>query len=243
MEWFESWFDSPYYHLLYQNRNDTEAEAFMSRLLQFLEMPPQATVLDVACGKGRHARYLAAQNLKVTGIDLSKQSIDYAKRFEADNLSFAVHDMRKVYQAEGFDYVFNLFTSFGYFDRYEHNLWAIQAITKNLKTNGVFVIDFMNAHKVIENLVEEEDKVMDGVLFVIKREVEDGVIVKKINLIDEEEGRNLKFEERVHGLRLSDFEDFFQKTGLEILHTFGSYHLEPYDMENSNRLIIVATKK
>ena len=54
-EWFASWFDSPYYHLLYQHRDDNEAKQFIGHLTEALDLPQGAKVLDLACGKGRHS--------------------------------------------------------------------------------------------------------------------------------------------------------------------------------------------
>jgi steroid delta-isomerase-like uncharacterized protein len=49
-------------------------------------------------------------------LDLSEASIRTAKSFEHDGLRFACHDMRRRFGTGAFDYVFNLFTSFGYFE-------------------------------------------------------------------------------------------------------------------------------
>ena len=38
-------------------------------------IPPHATALDLACGAGRHMRWLQAQGLQVTGVDRSPEAI------------------------------------------------------------------------------------------------------------------------------------------------------------------------
>ena len=60
-DWFKTWFDSPYYHKLYFERNETEATQSITRLLAYLQPPTDARMVDIACGRGRHARILAAQ--------------------------------------------------------------------------------------------------------------------------------------------------------------------------------------
>ena len=92
--WFESWFDSPYYHLLYQNRDSGEAKHFIDNLTNYLHLPKQSKLLDLACGKGRHSIYFSQKKFITTGIDLSEQSIHYALQFENDSLSFFIYDMR-----------------------------------------------------------------------------------------------------------------------------------------------------
>ena len=54
-EWFEEWFNTPFYHVLYQDRNEEEAEHFVSNLIDFLKVKKDKSILDLACGKGRHA--------------------------------------------------------------------------------------------------------------------------------------------------------------------------------------------
>ncbi len=79
-EWFASWFDSPFYHILYKNRDDEEAQQFISNLIQHIHLKKNAKVMDLACGKGRHARMLHQEGLRVLGVDLSPNSISAAKK-------------------------------------------------------------------------------------------------------------------------------------------------------------------
>ena len=82
--WFASWFNTTYYHLLYKDRNDSEAELFMTQLTNFLNLPENGSILDLACGKGRHAKFLNSLSYNVTGVDLSENSIIKAKEYEND---------------------------------------------------------------------------------------------------------------------------------------------------------------
>ena len=92
--WYKDWFSSPFYHKLYFERDEKEAEAFIKKLIEYLHPPPGSRMLDVACGKGRHSKILAAMGFNVTGFDISFSSITWAKQFEQENLDFYVHDMR-----------------------------------------------------------------------------------------------------------------------------------------------------
>ena len=142
--WFREWFNSPYYHLLYANRDEQEASSFIDALLAYLRPAPGCPMLDVACGRGRHSRYLESKGFEVTGIDLSPNSIRYALQFETDRLHFYIHDMRLPFWIRYFDYAFNFFTSFGYFDtRREHDA-AMRTMAQSLNGGGVLVIDYLN---------------------------------------------------------------------------------------------------
>ena len=129
--WFTSWFDSPYYHVLYKERNYREAQIFMDNLTHYLNLPEHAKVLDLACGKGRHAIYLNQLGFTVLGVDLSENSIAIAKKNENETLHFEVHDMRHSF-ADKYDAIFNLFTSFGYFECDADHLKTLIAIKESL---------------------------------------------------------------------------------------------------------------
>jgi SAM-dependent methyltransferase len=239
-EWFSTWFDSPYYHILYSNRDDRDARLFMDNLLAYLHPKSEHQILDLACGKGRHSRYLNEQGYDVTGIDLSEQSIAYAKQFENERLHFAVHDMREVYRADSFDFVLNLFTSFGYFESETENVVALKAAAESLKHGGKLVIDFMNTDRTIERLVAHEEKEVQGIRFRISRKVEHDFIVKTIEFHDK--GQDYRFEERVRALRQEDFMEYFSMAQLRLVETFGDYRLQPFHPVNSERIIFVLKK-
>lgn len=235
-QWFTSWFDTSFYHTLYKERNDIEAQAFMDNITNYLNIPSDGTILDLGCGKGRHARYLNQIGFDVTGIDLSKNSIDFAKKFENKRLHFKLHDMREPFYKK-YDAVFNLFTSFGYFEKDEDHLNALLAIKNNLNDSGFGMIDFMNSEFVKKNLVPEEIKTMEGIDFHLKRYENDGYIIKDITFTAD--GENYHFQERVRAFNLDDFERLFEKAGLTLLDVFGDYKLSKYHMQSSDRLIMI----
>ncbi|HIP33062.1 MAG TPA: class I SAM-dependent methyltransferase [Crocinitomicaceae bacterium] len=240
-DWFADWFDSPYYHILYKNRDEIEANLFISRLVSFIELPKESTVLDLACGKGRHAKMLFESGFNVLGVDLSPQSIEFASQESVKGLDFQVHDMREVIQGRKFTAIFNLFTSFGYFDSEAENLKMLDSIHSMLEKDGLLIIDFMNAVKVIDNLVEKEEKIVDDVKFDIERRYDGQHIFKDIRFIDGKINRH--YTERVQAVKISDFEKMLTATNFKILRTFGDFNLNDFDETTSDRLIIIAQKK
>jgi SAM-dependent methyltransferase len=239
-DWFATWFDSPYYHILYKHRNHEEAELFIDHLINFLNPEPEARILDLACGKGRHSLFLNKKGFDVTGLDLSPASIQYASAFENEKLHFYVHDMRKLFRTNYFDLILNLFTSFGYFEHERDEMATIEAIAKGLKPGGTFILDFFNAEKVIKTMCASEQKLVDDISFNITRKYEAGYIIKQISFSDK--GKEFHFEEKVRALSLTDFERYFSSCGLKIVHLWGNYDLAPYEAANSERLIVMAKK-
>lgn len=238
--WFAAWFDTPYYHILYQNRNEEEAQSFVTRLVNHLGIEPDQQVLDLACGKGRHAIYLHSLGLNVVGLDLSENSIQYAKQFENERLHFAVHDMRDLYQPECFDVVFNLFTSFGYFDDAAENERVLASIYAMLKPGGRLVLDFLHLEKVLKTLVATEVKTLSGIDFHIEKRFDGKHIYKDIRF--EDQGKAFHFTERVQGLSPADFYRMLEQAGFKVLTTFGDLHLSPLQAD-SDRFIVVAEKQ
>lgn len=239
-EWFEEWFDSPYYHLLYANRSIEEAEKFITRIVDKLNIPPGAKVLDIACGKGRHSRTLAKLGFNVTGIDLSHNSISYARQFESDNLHFQEWDMRCTYRHNGFDYAFNLFSSFGYFKDDADDFAVIKACAEDLKPGGTLVIDYMNTQCTIKNMHKRDIIQRDNIQFHIQKKVADGFIKKKIEFIAD--GEHHSYEEQLKIINLYRFETMLKDAGFELTQLFGDYELNRFDSGSSQRLILIAVK-
>jgi SAM-dependent methyltransferase len=240
--WYESWFNSPYYHVLYGNRDQQEADMFIDRLVDYLKPVPGSHMLDLACGKGRHALALHQRGFKVTGIDLSEENISQAKKFETEGLNFYVHDMRRPCMINYFDGVFNLFTSFGYFGDLRDDQQVIDSVCKSLKKGGFFVIDFFNSKLVGQHIAEQPqgEKSVNGINFTWNKRIEDDHIVKEIDFIAE--GKPHHYEERVQLLHPEDFRHLLAGH-FELEMMFGDYSLAPFEKESSKRLIIVARKR
>ena len=165
---YKSWFDTPFYHILYKNRDYKEAEMFTRKLMRFIKLPLKSKILDLACGKGRHSINLNKMGYDVTGVDNSIESIKKANEYNSQTLKFKVHDIRKPL-GQKFDLIVNLFTSFAYFDDFNDNLKTLESIKSSLNEEGLVVIDFLNIKYVKNNLITENIEEIDGIKFYIKR--------------------------------------------------------------------------
>ncbi len=240
--WFKDWFNSPYYHQLYFNRDKTEAEAFINKLIHYLQPPAGATMLDVACGKGRHSMQLAGKGFDVTGIDLSVDSIREALTHESANLHFYKHDMRLPFWINYFDYAFNFFTSFGYFNTQRENDNAIRTIAQSLKTGGTFVMDYLNVHYSEDHTEHQSEKEIDDVNFIITKWYDETHFYKKIIIEDESQQVPFTYTEKVAKFNLGDFTEMFAYQGMQIQEVYGDYNFGHYDIRKSPRLIMIAKK-
>ena len=241
--WFKDWFNSPYYHQLYFNRDQQEAAAFIDKLIAYLKPPPGSRILDVACGKGRHSIHLANKGFDVTGIDLSEYSISEALKNESSNLHFYRHDMRLPFWINYFNYAFNFFTSFGYFKTAREHDNAIRTISQSLVSGGIFVIDYLNVHYAEDHLVHSFEKEIDGVNYYITKWLDETHFYKKIVVEDEALEEPLVYTEKVAKFSLGDFTEMLAYQDLQIQEVFGDYNFAGYDVRKSPRLVIIAKKK
>ena len=231
------WFDSDYYHILYKHRDYSEARNFIDKIVEYLDLKKGSKILDLACGIGRHSIYLEKIGFDVIGTDKSTNNIKKAKKNENDKLKFIqmemINDTNRKY-----DGIFNLFTSFGYVN-HDYNLKTIKNIERQLKDDGKVIIDFMNTLFVKNNLVIEETKVIDDLSFKIKRKSDGKHIYKEIKFNDQ---KDYFYQEKVMDLTLNDFENYLKRHNLKIIKTFGDYNLSEFDIENSERLVMVIKK-
>jgi SAM-dependent methyltransferase len=119
----------------------TEKEtAFVAR---FLPQPKYATILDLCCGEGRHARLLAEGGYRVTGLDRDASAIESARR-QSNGAHFLVGDMRGLkHLHDNFDAVICLWQSFGDFDD-ATNADIIKQIADKLGASGRFILDIFH---------------------------------------------------------------------------------------------------
>jgi SAM-dependent methyltransferase len=242
-EWYKDWFNSPYYHLLYENRNENEAAAFIDRLIEALQPNRDARMLDVACGKGRHSIQLANKGFFVTGIDISPKSIAEALKYASDNLEFFEHDMRFPLRTNYYDYGLNFFTSFGYFDTYREHLNTIHNMALALKTNGVLVIDYLNPEYTQKHLLPYSEIKKGDVLFTIERKIENKYFLKTISINDPARNKPFVYTEKVAAFSLDDFRNMFEINGLKLTDLWGDYALNAFDPSVSPRMIMIARKQ
>ena len=240
--WYKNWFNSPFYHKLYFERDEKEAEAFIKKLIAHLQPTPGSRMLDVACGKGRHSKTLASLGFHITGIDISGDSIAFAKQFEKENLEFFVHDMRLPAWGSYFNYAFNFFTSFGYFKTRREHDDAIRTIANSLKPGGQFVIDYLNVHFAEEHLLNNETKQIGETTYDIHRWDDEKHFYKKITVVDASLSKPMEYTEKVAKFSLGDFTEMLAFQGMQVQEVFGDYQFNSYDVRKTPRLIVIASK-
>tara|TARA_B100001250_G_scaffold82964_1_gene68459 strand:- start:7858 stop:8589 length:732 start_codon:yes stop_codon:yes gene_type:complete len=240
MNWFENWFDSKYYHILYKKRDLQEAAILIDNLLKMINPAENSFFLDLGCGAGRHSIYLNQKGFHVDGVDLSKKSLKQAEEHQNEKLKFHLKDMRDFCFQNKYDIIINLFTSFGYFEDDQDNKKVFSNIEKSLKINGYFIIDFFNSHKIIRELKDYEIKKIDDIMFKIKRRQDGKFVYKDIYITDRK--NSYTFTEKVRLIKQQQFINYAKNLNMKLTHTFGDYQLNKYEESYSDRLIMIFQK-
>jgi ubiquinone/menaquinone biosynthesis C-methylase UbiE len=141
-EWWASYFDANYLREFAPVFSAQRDRREVARLIEVLELPVGARVLDVPCGQGRHAHLLAESGFRVDGLDYSEALLKQArKRGEGPGLQYRQGDMRRLpgRWTGRFDAVVNLFTSFGFFDDPNDDARFVGEIARVLRPGGTLV--------------------------------------------------------------------------------------------------------
>ncbi|MCU0319749.1 MAG: class I SAM-dependent methyltransferase [Flavobacteriales bacterium] len=235
MDWYKDWFGTRYYALLYGHRDEADAEPWVRSILDRWRPPQGARLLDLACGRGRHALHFDHAGMQVTGADLSPESIAEAAR-RVPRASFRVHDIRSPFPGPPFTYITCLFTSLGYTADEMDDRQVLQAVATSLEPGGRFVLDLLNPAFVVQHLVPLEHRTIEGVQFEVRRWADHQFIHKSITVDDA--GTLYHYQERVRMLYPEHVEALAQQCGLVVEDRTDGPVLSPFDRDRSARYVL-----
>ena len=242
-DWFEDWFNTKEYLEVYRHRNESEAKELVSIILNSIQIPENGSVLDLACGAGRHSIYFAQKGYDVTAVDLSQNLLLVAKEAALENkvnIEFIQSDIRYFSSGKKFDLIVNLFTSFGYFETDSENFMLFEIVKKYLNNSGYFVLDYLNKTYVQNNLVKESTDMLGKGEIIQKRFIEGNRVVKDIFI--NQNGSSKHYRESVRLYDDQELKAAISDAGLKIEKVFGEFNGKGFEKDNSKRIIIIASK-
>jgi cyclopropane fatty-acyl-phospholipid synthase-like methyltransferase len=242
-EWFEEWFNTEEYLDVYLHRNKADAEKLVSLILKNIELQPEANVIDLACGTGRHSILFAEKGFNVTAVDLSENLLNVARKTAREQklkIEFVNADLRKFCIASKYDLAINLFTSFGYFEDEEENLSFFSEAFELLNNKGYFIIDFFNTNFIRQNLIPYSEDLINGQKIIQERKIVGNRVVKKILIT--KNGTRKNFMESVRMYSDRDLISTIQNNNFRIEKVFGDYNGSKFDLNSSPRIIIISSK-
>ncbi|MCX6170681.1 MAG: class I SAM-dependent methyltransferase [Ignavibacteriales bacterium] len=238
-EWFKDWFSSEEYLDVYQHRDTDDAQKLLELIIKVTRLNKNASILDAACGAGRHSINLALRGFAVTGFDLSKSLLKKAKSDSAlqkIEVDLFCADIRKICLQKKFDLILNLFTSFGYFTSDDENFRFAKTAYNLLNEKSYYVLDYLNSDYVIKNLVPETINETGNKRVVELRRIENGRVVKEI-LIQNGTTKDT-YLESVQLYSKEKIISEFEKIGFTIEKFFGDYNGSEFNENTSHRLIL-----
>jgi len=233
--WYQEWFGAEYLEL-YAHRDEHEAReqvAFFRAQFGAIDGP----ILDLACGMGRHLTELSALGYRAAGCDLSFTMLRTGRE-EYGPMAVARADMRHLpFSDNSFSGVVNFFTSFGYFSDEEENVQVVREMARVLHQGAVFLFDYLNVHRELQQLVQRETRETPMGLVGIERwfDPSDRSFNKRITI-----GQK-RYLERVRAYDLSEITAMFTSCGLQIRSAFGDFLGNPFD-DRAPRLILVGSR-
>jgi len=241
---FDSVFEVNDYMYFYQDMLTPEStDLQVEFLIRELELNQDMSILDLACGFGRHANRLAKRGYRVTGIDITPGFLELAG-LEAEELGakveFLISDMRQIDYDCQFDRVLLLFTAFGYFTD-EENLLVLQNIAHALKPGGRLVFDIHNRDTFFKGFMPYIVTEKEGNLMIDRHkfDTQTGRLYNQRIVIRDGVRRDKPFFVRMYNP--TEIQMVLSQAGLTIISLFGGWDGSLLTSD-SRRMIIIAEK-
>jgi ubiquinone/menaquinone biosynthesis C-methylase UbiE len=242
-EWYKSFFKNSFYNPA-SPAAVKQARKESLFVMEQLKLKKGASLLDLCCGPGRHCVEFAKKGLAVTGYDFSAQYLKEARERAKKKkvpLRLARGDMRRLKFKEEFDAVVNLFTSFGYFQKFSDDIKTLAGAARALKPGGLFLIDIVHGDFVRKNFrAKSWAEMEDHYHFEERALTPDGLFNTRIK-VPKKGGKGVRrsfFSRLYDKKRLSAA---LKKAGMRPLKFWGSFSGSPLSVK-TNRLICLARK-
>jgi cyclopropane fatty-acyl-phospholipid synthase-like methyltransferase len=246
-EWPVAFFDDEYLRIYLPQFTEERTAAEAEFIQSSLALPPGATLLDLACGVGRHAIPMAKRGFRVTGVDFNPRYLEIAAReakLAGVELEWAAIDMRSLEWSERFDGAYSFFTSFGYYSD-EENEAVLSRIARALKPGGRLLLDMMNRDWMLTHPLQRTwNQREDGALIMeeVSMDLVTSRVKSRITLIEPSTGALPAKEFDLRAYTCAELTALLARHGLAVRETWGGADRTAYSTE-SRRLVIVAERR
>ena len=230
--------------IMFSQQRLANSPAEVKNIVSLLDIKPQAHVLDLGCGVGRHSLELARQGFRVTGVDRTHRYLEQATEKatqEGLNIEFIQDDMRTFCRPDTYDTVINMFTSFSYFEDPEEDRQVVANVFRSLKSGGSFLLETHGKETLARIFLERNWEEINGVFVLYERKptrnwgwMENRWIMFKDNRPIEH-----KVSHRLYSA--TELATLLADCGFTQVNTYGDLSGNPYD-HTARRLVLVAKK-
>lgn len=242
-EWWKTAFGKDYFEIfetIFPEPTETEA-AFFQTLI-----PQGGTVLDLACGAGRHSVALSRMGFPVTGVDTSIDALSIAQKQADQNkvgAEFLEGDIRHLNIGRTFDLILLVGNALGYGTDLDQQ-HILSGVTSHLKPTGIFVIGLSNVLRTIGSLKDEGDRAheikVDGHTYRIREQYQfDPRTMMKTSTWTAEMDNKEQYRQqtRVRLYFFPELTSMLAQAGLEIINAFGSYQGQSFTVSSSHLIL------
>jgi SAM-dependent methyltransferase len=232
------------YPFLFSDAAREAARADVGAITSLIGRQP-ATVLDLACGPGRHSVPFAKQGGRVTGVDRSPFLLGRAREYaaaEGADVRWVQADMREFAEPASFELAVSLFTSFGYFEAPADNRRVLANVHASLVPGGVFVMDIVGK-EILARIYQpcRVQELPDGALFVQRAAVIDDWtrVANDWLLVRNGQARSFRFRHWIYSA--AELRELLRAAGFADIDVFGGLDASPYGVD-ANRLVLRARR-
>jgi len=245
--------------LVYDNTIDWESrlKREMPFILSLIENVESPSVLDIACGSGRHSIALASHGAEVIGIDYSKSMLQAAERHAAAvdvTPKFILADMEEIKDVvEGpFDLIICLGNSLALLNDIDTLKQVMKDIFHLLKDGGSFVAQVLNFEEIhwtgFRNFPTKVGKLSNGEEITFGRMFEhtdypfSSTLVMSAFKKHNDEWISEVSTQKVLNLKHDQMIAIFKETGFSNVEIFPGYEKGPFDKKYDRSMVIHASK-
>ena len=244
-DWFaDEAFWQTFYAVLFPEERFEIAEEQVDKILGLAGFKG-SSVLDLACGPGRHTVVLALKGFNVTGVDLSPFLLGKARQraeVAGVGIEWVNDDMRNFRRPEAFDFVLSMFTSFGYFENKEDDLKVLRNVFDSLVNGGACLIDIIGKEWLAKHFrPSSSNELPDGSLMIERREIYDDWSRIRNRWILLKEGMAVEFRFQHTLYSAQELKDRLGLVGFKRTRICGDLDGNEYGPE-AERLIAIAWK-
>jgi SAM-dependent methyltransferase len=246
--WYDSFFRSAEWLAIAQTADDEErTRTQVDFVVEWLGLGPDARVLDLACGHGRHAVELARRGLRVTGLDISEPSLAIARERAAAQsveLELVAGDMRELPWRDEFDAVLNMWTAFGYFADEADDARVLAAVRRALRPGGSLLLDTLNVFWLARGWQAHGWQELDDGRLMIEDRAYDHLAGRSTAAwtVVASDGSRTEHRHSLRAYTLPELRVLLEAAGLHVVDTWGGWDGQPFGWE-AQRLIVHARVK
>lgn len=132
---------SKYYDLLYKDKNYELESDYIINTIKKYDKSEIKSMIELGCGSGGHANFLAEKKISITGLDRSQEMVHLANSKGINNFEGLVCDITNFEISKKFDCAISMFHVMSYLTQYELFIKTLTCVNKHLKFGGIFFFD------------------------------------------------------------------------------------------------------